>query len=160
MLSIFKMRQRIQMNDELSIYLDLIIITFWGCSLTWVPITLLTPRLFWLPNSGRDAVAFFFLLSGFVISTTGHDRNKRPLTISPPRPVEYALSYFSFCQYEKLHIYIPFHLLFGDEIWMLTEKAFSIGACWSLSHKVWYYVPFGLSIYLIIGFAFSAYSIL
>lgn len=118
----------------------------------------------WLPSSGRDAVILFFLLSGYVISYTCEKKNNglegyiiaratRIFSVAIPvllltvtadliglqfHPENYTGLY----QYEKLYVYIPFHLSFLGEIWTISEQPFTVIPYWSLGYEVWYYVLF------------------
>lgn len=118
----------------------------------------------YIPDFGREAVIIFFVLSGFVIAYT---KNKKHTSIqdysiarftriySVAIPVIFitvaldmigiALNpelYTGLYQYDKLYIYIPFHLLFLGEIWTISEQPFTVQPYWSLGYEVWYYVFF------------------
>jgi len=118
----------------------------------------------WLPESGRDAVVVFFVLSGLVIYYTVHKKNssiRSYLIDRATRIYSVALPillltvivdligirfnsepYLGLYQYEKLYIYIPFHLAFAGEWWTLSEQPFTVPPYWSLSYEVWYYILF------------------
>jgi len=119
-----------------------------------------------IPTNGRDAVIVFFVLSGLVIY---YSTKKAALSLSEyivaraVRIYSVALpvllltvcvdlvviqfnpqNYTGLYQYEKLYIYIPFHLAFLGEIWTLSEQPFTVPPYWSLGYEVWYYALFGL----------------
>lgn len=118
-----------------------------------------------LPDSlARDAVIYFFILSGFVVSYTTEANNhsvKGYLIARLTRIYSVAFpvllltvcvdligiyfnpsSYSGLYQYEKLYVYIPFHLFFLGEIWTLSEQPFTLTPYWSLGYEVWYYIAF------------------
>ena len=155
------------MTPQLSIYLDLCrfvaalvvvfahLIHFDIATGEWIK---------WLPYNGRDAVILFFLLSGYVIAFTTEKKKSdlREYIISratriysvviPVIALTVSLdliglqfnpeNYTGLYQYEKLYIYIPFHLSFLGEIWTLSEQPFTVPPYWSLGYEVWYYVLF------------------
>ncbi len=163
------MKKQQCMTSQLSVYLDLcrfiaaMVVVFahfvhFGIATgEWVK---------WLPYNGRDAVILFFLLSGYVISYTCQQkkdnlehyilaRATRIFSVAIPvilltvtvdligiqfNPENYTGLY----QYEKLYIYIPFHLSFLGEIWTLSEQPFTVPPYWSLGYEVWYYVLFAI----------------
>ncbi|MCJ8322173.1 MAG: acyltransferase, partial [Colwellia sp.] len=118
----------------------------------------------WLPYNGRDAVILFFLLSGYVISYTTEKKQsgiKDYIVSRATRIYSVAIpvialtvsldliglqfnpeNYTGLYQYEKLYIYIPFHLSFLGEIWTISEQPFTVPPYWSLGYEVWYYVLF------------------
>lgn len=182
------------MNKELSVYLDLMrfFAAIWVLLSHVAQFGAVNADAFpWLPESGRDAVVIFFVLSGFVIAYTCNERDKGPLNYISARagriysvviPVLLLTvvldlvfmwlgsdkSFYPLYQYEKLYAYIPFHLLFGGEIWFLSEQPFTNPPYWSLGYEVWYYVLFGLFFYLkgwwkavllILLFAFIGYKL-
>jgi peptidoglycan/LPS O-acetylase OafA/YrhL len=155
------------MTPQLSVYLDLcrfiaaIVVVFahlihFGIATgEWIK---------WLPYNGRDAVILFFLLSGYVISYTckeKQDNLERYILARATRIFSVAIpvilltvivdligiqfnpeNYTGLYQYEKLYIYIPFHLSFLGEIWTISEQPFTVPPYWSLGYEVWYYVLF------------------
>ena len=124
----------------------------------------------YMPVSGRDAVVIFFVLSGYVVLFSAQTRNHslRSYTVSrAARIYSVALPlllgtaaidligiaqnpdlYEHLYQYEKLEIYIPFHLLFLGELWFFNERPFTNTAYWSLGYEVWYYIFFAALFYL------------
>lgn len=157
------------MTPQFSIYLDLCrfiaaivvvfdhLIHFGIASGEWIK---------WLPYNGRDAVILFFLLSGYVISYTCEQkkdsletyvvaRASRIFSVAIPVILLTVAAdligiqfnpdnYTSLYQYEKLYIYIPFHLSFLGEIWTISEQPFTVPPYWSLGYEVWYYVLFAV----------------
>jgi peptidoglycan/LPS O-acetylase OafA/YrhL len=150
------------MTAHFSVYLDLLRITAamfvvvahlqsWGLAL-------------WLPNlSGRDAVVVFFVLSGLVITHAAKDRTFRQYAVarfariySVALPIiilsiivdqfgmRYDSSIYPLYQYEKLWLYVPFHLAFLGDFWTLSEQPFSVPVWWSLNFEVWFYVLFAV----------------
>jgi peptidoglycan/LPS O-acetylase OafA/YrhL len=164
------------MKPQLSIYLDL-------CRFIAAVVVVLAHLIHfdiatgdwikWLPESGRDAVILFFLLSGYVISYTCKQKNdklKSYVIARATRVYSVALpvliltvivdligiqfnpeSYNGLYQYQKLYIYIPLHLGFLGEIWTLSEQPFTVVPYWSLGYEVWYYVLFA-ALYFYSGF--------
>jgi peptidoglycan/LPS O-acetylase OafA/YrhL len=156
-----------RMTPQLSIYLDLCrfiaalvvvfahLIHFGIATGEWTK---------WMPYNGRDAVILFFLLSGYVISYTCEQkkdtlekyivsRATRVFSVAIPVILLTVIvdligiqynpeNYTGLYQYEKLYIYIPFHLSFLGEIWTISEQPFTVPPYWSLGYEVWYYVLF------------------
>ncbi len=163
------MKKQQCMTSQLSVYLDLcrfiaaMVVVFahfvhFGIATgEWVK---------WLPYNGRDAVILFFLLSGYVISYTCQqkkDNLEHYILARATRIFSVAIpvilltvtvdligiqfnpgNYTGLYQYEKLYIYIPFHLSFLGEIWTLSEQPFTVPPYWSLGYEVWYYVLFAI----------------
>jgi peptidoglycan/LPS O-acetylase OafA/YrhL len=50
-------------------------------------------------------------------------------------------------QYEKLWLYVPFHLMFLGDFWSLSEQPFSVPVWWSMNFEVWYYILFAVAIF-------------
>lgn len=117
-----------------------------------------------LPSNGHDAVILFFVLSGFVIYYTTQRRHTVLTDYAVSRATRiYSVAlpvllltvgldviglqfhpenYTGLYQYQKLHIYVPFHLAFMGEIWTISEQPFTVPPYWSLGYEVWYYVLF------------------
>lgn len=159
------------MNKHFSIYLDLV--RFLAAVLVLIdhlvshgffsdPVSKLIPQL------GREAVIVFFVLSGYVIAFTTNERSpnwreyfiartSRIYSVALPILLLAFTAYFIYSlispdsvsnyQLEKAYIYIPFHLLFLGELWTLSEVPPWLGAYWSLSYEVWYYILFGTFFY-------------
>ncbi len=122
-----------------------------------------------LPQSGHDAVILFFLLSGYVIAYTTEQKKNNLTDYVVSRAVRiYSVAlpvllltvcfdliglqfhpenYSGLYQYEKLYIYIPFHLAFLGEIWTISEQPFTVVPYWSLGYEVWYYLLFAVLYY-------------
>lgn len=118
-------------------------------------------------NPGRDAVIIFFVLSGFVISWCGHERDRtaaqfavnraaRVYSVALPavllsllasaltshatgQPLDY--------QWRKLWLYLPVYLSFVGSLWTLNEVPPSNFPYWSLNFEVWYYILFAVVCY-------------
>lgn len=122
----------------------------------------------WSPTwhrSADDAVTLFFVLSGLVIafSTLGRGRGawhyaiarlSRVYSVVLPCLAAVLLMdalgmrlapalYTPEWQYPKLHLYLPFHLLFLGETWLGPIQPFTALPYWSLAYEVWYYLLFG-----------------
>lgn len=119
---------------------------------------------------GREAVIMFFVLSGFVIAATTAQSRPDARSYAVARlsrlysvvlPVLLlALLGAAYLIIEdrsvpnagyalgKLHIYIPFYLLFLGQSWTLTETPPFMVPYWSLCYEAWYYLLFGLAHYL------------
>lgn len=121
-------------------------------------------------RSADDAVIAFFVISGLVIAHTSRDRQvsggryalarlSRVYSVALPavlvalaidlvgmrlNPSLYAPDW----QYPKLWFYLPFHWLFLGETWFGAIQPFSMAPYWSLGYEVWYYVLFGVAVFL------------
>lgn len=148
------------MTAQFSIYLDLLRIL----AALWVVVAHLQNwgLAQWLPElSGRDAVVIFFVLSGIVISHAAQNRTFRQYSIarlariySVALPIiviavlvdsigmKFDPNLYPLYQYEKLWLYMPFHLTFLGDFWLLSEQPFSVPVWWSLNFEVWFYILF------------------
>jgi peptidoglycan/LPS O-acetylase OafA/YrhL len=123
-----------------------------------------------VPQLGREAVMAFFVLSGFVIAYTTHQKRlsigeyaiarfSRIYSVALPllllafltawvvhlyAPVASPATY----QLDRAWLYIPFHALFLGELWNFSETPPWLTPYWSLSYEVWYYVFFAACYYL------------
>ncbi len=157
------------MNKSFSAYLDLcrlfaaLIVVF--AHFVWFDIST-GPWNKFVPQNGHDAVVLFFVLSGLVIYYTAERKKQRLTSFITDRAVRiYSVAipiiigavvidsigiqfneenYTGLYQYEKLYIYIPFHLMFGGELWSLSEQPFTVPPYWSLGYEVWYYALFAV----------------
>ena len=127
----------------------------------------------WAPQLmllGREAVVAFFVLSGFVIAYTTHERRPSAREYAVARcarlySVALPILLLAFAAAALLHgvpgveqsrayqllkpyLYIPFHLLFMGEMWTLSETPPLLAPWWSLNYEAWYYVLFGVIFYL------------
>ncbi|MDP5142037.1 acyltransferase [Rheinheimera baltica] len=122
-------------------------------------------------NFGHDAVIVFFVLSGFVIAYTTarkpadinsfiKSRLARLYSVAVPALIFTVLADY-IGQYFNPSIYITpyyedsqplarfvYNLLFINEIWHTSWRAFSNGPFWSLSYEFFYYLIFALAFYL------------
>jgi peptidoglycan/LPS O-acetylase OafA/YrhL len=151
------------MTPQLSVYLDLMRFS----AAVWVLASHMAvwgvSNASWLPGSGRDGVVVFFVLSGFVISYAAERKPRAidymiaraariysvalPLLLLAVVVDSVAIAYldpepYPLYQYQKLWLYIPFHVMFLGEIWFISEQPFSIAPYWSLGYEVWYYLIF------------------
>lgn len=123
-----------------------------------------------LTAMGREAVMVFFVLSGYVIAATtaeqrpsGRDyaaaRLSRVYSVAlPVLLLALASAYLvrtvtgttplNGYVLDKLHVYLPLHLLFLGEHWSLAEVPPYMTPYWSLNFEAWYYLLFGLACYL------------
>lgn len=123
-----------------------------------------------VPEMGREAVIVFFVLSGFVIAASAARRRpcarayalarlSRLYSVALPvllLGLSCALAMRAFTDavppdsyvLDKLHLYLPFHLLFLGQHWSLAETPPFMEPYWSLSYEAWYYLLFGLACYL------------
>lgn len=119
---------------------------------------------------GHEAVMVFFVLSGFVIAHTAHQRRTSARDYAVARcarlySVALPVLLLAFAAAVLLHdlpgasigasyqllkpyLYIPLHLLFMGELWTLSEAPPMLGPWWSLNYEAWYYVLFGVLFYL------------
>lgn len=122
----------------------------------------------YMPDVGREAVMAFFVLSGYVIAFTASRQDARQYVLArcariysvalPCVLLAFVLlaitsgllgiDVHSDYHLAKPYIYLPLQLLFLGEIWNMAETAPWLLPYWSLGYEVWYYVLFGLAIYL------------
>ena len=160
------------MNKHFSLYLDLV--RFLAAVLvvishfSYFSVASTTAQLF-LPHFGREAVVIFFVLSGFVIAYTCNEKRlslrqyavarcaRLYSVVLPILLVTILLALLATTlfntpieasyQLNKLHLYIPLHLLFAGQLWSLSETPPWLVPYWSLSYEAWYYVLFGVLFY-------------
>ncbi|MBQ5962509.1 acyltransferase [Massilia sp. ZL223] len=119
---------------------------------------------------GREAVVAFFVLSGFVIAYTTHQRRPtardyvvarcaRLYSVALPvlllafaaAALQHGAGGMDLSQDYRLtrpYLYIPFHLLFLGDVWTLSEVPPLLAPWWSLNYEAWYYVLFGVVSYM------------
>lgn len=161
------------MTPALSIWLDLCrvlaaLAVFAGHAVNFQ----LAPAAFSLTwhRSADDAVTAFFVISGLVIAHTTHDRHAEPGRYALARlsrvysvalpAVLLALAidlvgmrldashYVPDWQYPQLWFYLPFHWLFLGETWFGAIQPFTMAPYWSLGYEAWYYLLFGVFIFM------------
>lgn len=163
------------MNREVSLYLD--ICRFSAAFLVFISHVAVRQisgesRLWIIGDFGEDAVAIFFVLSGFVIGyvtesretdvkTYAVSRLARLYSVALPalaltflldaagaalRPDIYSTAYFS---YGSDHLPWRFMagLLFVNELWNSHTVMGSNGPYWSLGFEAWYYIAFGVAVF-------------
>ena len=159
------------MNPSLSVYLDALrfLAAFWVFLAHFQAWGFAPPGLqAVLPESGRDAVVIFFVLSGFVIAHTANRRDARTFSIDrlarlysvalPIVLVSTAIEVWGasngfkgferFYQLDNIYLYIPLYLTFLGDAWYLNEVPFANIPYWSLDFEFWYYVLFGVAFYM------------
>jgi len=121
-------------------------------------------------RSADDAVTAFFVISGLVIAHTTrnhHDdpgryalaRLSRVYSVAIPAVLfAWAVDllgmrfdsslYFPDWQYPRAWLHMVFHWLFLGETWFGAVQPFSMAPYWSLGYEVWYYVLFGVAVFL------------
>jgi peptidoglycan/LPS O-acetylase OafA/YrhL len=129
------------------------------------------PGLWRLGHLGNDAVMVFFALSGFVIAHVAHERERSPADYAVSRlarlysvvvpavmltvladvlgvlldPALYGANWFTA---DRPAWRIAANLLFVNELWFGSVRLFSNVPFWSLGYEFWYYVLFGLLLFL------------
>lgn len=123
-------------------------------------------------RSADDAVIAFFVLSGVVIAHTTRDRHasaghyalarlSRVYSVAVPA-VLFVLAvdlvgmslttghpmYSPDWQYPRLWLFLPFHWLFLGETWFGSIQPFTMAPYWSLGYEVWYYLLFGVFMFM------------
>ena len=119
-----------------------------------------------LQSWAHDGVMAFFVLSGYLVSYSALQRERSPggyalarasriySVALPALALTFALDQVGIqirpdlyrdYVYEGALYYFPFFLLFGSDLWFLSETAFSNVPFWSLCYEVWYYVLFGVA---------------
>jgi peptidoglycan/LPS O-acetylase OafA/YrhL len=121
-------------------------------------------------RSADDAVTAFFVISGLVIAHTTrnhHDdpgryalaRLSRVYSVAIPA-VLFVLAadlvgmrfdasvYNPDWQYPQAWLHVIFHWLFLGETWFGAVQPFTMAPYWSLGYEVWYYVLFGVFIFV------------
>jgi peptidoglycan/LPS O-acetylase OafA/YrhL len=161
------------MNRATSTYIDLLRVlaaaTVFLGHLTWRSFShgVLLP----VGYSQHAAVIVFFVISGYVIAFVADQRETtlrsyavsrmaRIYSVAIPAIVLTVLVDLAakmlghsdlpirWYQYEAPWKYLPLFLSFTQEFWFMKEDVFSNVPFWSLSYEVWYYIAFGLALYL------------
>jgi peptidoglycan/LPS O-acetylase OafA/YrhL len=162
------------MSKALSIYLDAIRFT----AAVLVVLTHLRHEKFtggplkeFIGNSGNEAVMIFFVLSGFVIAYTvdTKDRNLRDYMLSrmarlysvalpalvltvildqTGRLIDYGVYDWNYYRGNEHLIRFVANLLFVNELWFVSIRPWSNGPYWSLGYEFWYYVIFGIVVFM------------
>ena len=157
------------MDKHFSLYLDLVRLV---AAVLVVLTHLVQHGILGSPASmtlGREAVIVFFVLSGYVIAhTTRHGapslrqyvvaRSARLYSVALPLVLAaFVLAQLvsalpgttveSGYQLHKPWLYLPLHLLFGGQLWTLSETPPWLVPYWSLGYEAWYYVLFGVAWY-------------
>ncbi|MCB1773561.1 MAG: acyltransferase [Gammaproteobacteria bacterium] len=123
-----------------------------------------------LPQYGHSAVMVFFLLSGYVIAYVTSEKERVPRDYAVSRlariysvaPVALIVTLLAdtFGQMIGMRFYegvatndfVPLRfftsLFFLNEIWTVSITSFSNVPYWSLNYEVWYYVMFGVFMFM------------
>lgn len=164
------------LSHNLSIYLDLLrliasMVVFINHSRNFI-----LPALPTALAHGREAVAMFFVLSGFVICFVVSEREKswraylvaRVARIYPVAVVTIVLTiildsigtYINPSHYDilnrKFHFYHPIdlwsairYLTFSNQLWFEHVIFGTDEPYWSLGFEVWYYILFGVAVFIV-----------
>lgn len=163
------------MNEATSIYLDLVrflaAFTVFVVHANYDRLTGGLPLLWRLADHGNDAVMVFFVLSGFVIAYVADTKEKTPkqyyiarlarlYSVAAPALLLTVLLDFSGARIAPAvydgwwfasdgpawRFFASF--FFIHELWFTSLRPFTNGPYWSLGYEFWYYVLFGLTLYL------------
>lgn len=119
-------------------------------------------------DPGRDGVVIFFVMSGYIISWCAFERDPslkdyairraaRIYSVAVPGVLlGLAVSFWIFYYADvalpytvkKYWLYLGVFFSFTGHVWFLNVTPASDGPYWSLDFEVWYYVLFGLWVYL------------
>lgn len=157
------------MNKPFSIYLDLVrftaacLVYLYHSNQRW-----LTESILPASNFGHSSVIVFFVLSGFVIAYITDTREKTFATYAASRisrvysvafpavfltialdavgrqlyPVAYGYPFDNFL------VRGAASLLLLNEVWFVSITSFSNVPYWSICYEIWYYVAFGMVMFL------------
>jgi peptidoglycan/LPS O-acetylase OafA/YrhL len=159
-------------RKEFSTYLDVVRFT---AAMAVFASHLIFPRFTTSPAyvgaMGGVAVAWFFVLSGYVIAYVAHEKETtlkqyaasrlaRVYSVAIPAilltmMIDLYLTHhganeteLSSYEYRKLWKYLPVFLVFGSNVGGFQAQVFGNGPFWSLSYEVWYYIAFATLFYL------------
>jgi peptidoglycan/LPS O-acetylase OafA/YrhL len=159
------------MPGPLSAYLDLVRLSAAFLVFLMHSHYFLTPQLTYFVSYGRESVAIFFVLSGFVIAFVSNEKEtdwrdyavariSRIYSVAIPAIVVTIIAdaigtAYNLAAYKDLIFYrqesidsILSYLLFANQLWF---RHVVLGVCepyWSLGFEVWYYIIFGLYFYI------------
>jgi peptidoglycan/LPS O-acetylase OafA/YrhL len=158
------------MNKAFSIYLDLVrfsaacLVYLWHSNQRWLVMDILPAS-----NYGHSSVIVFFVLSGFVIAYVTAEKENTPIeyfssrmarvysVVIPAVILTLILDYigrrsipdvYSSYPFDQFPIRILASTLFCNEIWFISITSFSNVPFWSICYEVWYYICFGLLLFL------------
>ncbi len=158
------------MNKAFSIYLDIVrfgaavLVYLYHSNQRWLSTELLP-----LSNYGHSSVIVFFVLSGFVIAyiTDTKERDWRSYTASRlARVYSVVLPALILClaldavgrqlnaapysgyPFDQLLVRIGASLLMLNEVWWVSITSLSNVPFWSITFELWYYVLFGMVMFL------------
>ncbi|HKH60661.1 MAG TPA: acyltransferase [Flavitalea sp.] len=156
-----------------SVYLDILrlgaalVVLFHHAYDQWFPTHLSTSQQ--INNGGHAAVVVFFVLSGFVITHTTISNNRggvqyiqarvsRLCSVVIPALVITAIAQLVVIRFSSdlIDLYsrgnsLPRYILasfFLNELWFFSAAPPINGPLWSLSYEFWYYMIFGLAVYM------------
>ncbi|MGC4074365.1 MAG: acyltransferase [Nibricoccus sp.] len=158
------------MTRATSLFLDVLrlaaalVVFFAHTTNYWNP-SMMGPMQVW----AHDAVIVFFVLSGYVIAHTTRDggrdgrqyavaRLSRLYSVVAPALVLTCLLWIAgrglepeyYAGYERAYPWVRFasSAVFFNEVWMLELSPPTNTPFWSLGYEAWYYVLFGLALYV------------
>lgn len=159
------------MNKATSFYLDCLrVLAAFGVLLVHANLPWFSDGLFLRAEMGHKLVMIFFVLSGYLIAYTVHEKNKGPerylidrfsrlySVVLPALVFTYLLDYvgqhfnpgFYAEQVAPDHQVLRFLLnaTYLQQIWGFCTKPSSNGPFWSIAYEFWYYMLFGVLCYL------------
>jgi len=158
------------MSTAFSVYLDLV--RFLAACLVYIYHSnqrFVTTEILPISQYGHSAVMVFFVLSGYVIAYISDTKERDWITYSASRLSRvYSVAipaiiltilldssgrvlmpeiYASY-PYDQFLLRTLASLFFSNEVWFISITTFSNIAYWSVCYELWYYVFFGLLIFL------------